>query len=162
MRDWSPESWKRKPAAQQPAYESEAEVAKVVEQISHLPPLVTSWEIEALKSQLAEASRGERFLLQGGDCAETFDNCDSNTIANKLKILLQMSLVLIHASKKPVVRVVTGLIKSLRYLYPVPPTFVAGVTTVHDLFAYLAVAMLVLHLLAARSAARSWPGGWIG
>jgi len=104
-REWSPASWKAKPAAQQPVYQSEAEVAEVVKQISKLPPLVTSWEVGALKNQLAEAARGERFLLQGGDCAESFDNCDSNTIANKLKILLQMSLVLVHGGNKPVIRV---------------------------------------------------------
>src|SRR5271157_1675669 len=103
--DWSPASWKPKPAAQQPLYRSEAEVAEVVSQISKLPPLVTSWEIAALQTQLAEAARGERFLLQGGDCAESFDHCDSNTIANKLKILLQMTLVLVHGGQKPVVRV---------------------------------------------------------
>ena len=74
-------------------------------EIAKLPPLVTSWEVNALKQQLGEAARGERFLLQGGDCAETFDQCDSGTIANKLKILLQMSLVLVHGSGKPVIRV---------------------------------------------------------
>jgi 3-deoxy-7-phosphoheptulonate synthase len=105
MSEWSPCSWRSKPAAQQPTYRSEAEAAEVAEEISKLPPLVTSWEIGALKSQLAEAARGERFLLQGGDCAESFDHCDSATIANKLKILLQMTLVLVHGGHKPVVRV---------------------------------------------------------
>ncbi len=64
-----------------------------------------SWEVEALKRQIADAQRGERFLLQGGDCAETFADCDSGQIARKLKILLQMSLVLLHGMKKPIVRV---------------------------------------------------------
>ncbi len=105
MNDWSPSSWKTKPAAQQPAYRSEAEVERVLGEIAGFPPLVTSWEIHALKGQLAEASRGERFLLQGGDCSESFGCCDSTTIANKLKILLQMSLVLVHGSQKPVIRV---------------------------------------------------------
>ena len=103
--EWSPASWKTKAAAQQPVYRSESEVSQVVSQISKLPPLVTSWEVGALQKQLAEAARGERFLLQGGDCAESFDACDSNTIANKLKILLQMTLVLVHGGQKPVVRV---------------------------------------------------------
>ena len=102
--EWSPTSWKNKPAAQQPVYPCEAEVDRVVEEISKLPPLVTSWEVSALKAQLGEAARGERFLLQGGDCAERFDHCDSPTIANKLKILLQMSLVLTHGSRKRVIR----------------------------------------------------------
>jgi 3-deoxy-7-phosphoheptulonate synthase len=105
MNEWTPSSWKSRPAAQQPSYENECEVARVVEEISKLPPLVTSWEVHALKSQLADAARGQRFLLQGGDCAESFDRCDSATIANKLKILLQMSLVLTYGSQKQVIRV---------------------------------------------------------
>ncbi len=103
--EWFPASWKSKPAAQQPVYPCETEVERVVEQIRKLPPLVTSWEVGALRGQLAEAARGERFLLQGGDCAESFGQCDSATIANKLKILLQMSLVLTHGSQKRVIRV---------------------------------------------------------
>lgn len=92
-------------AGQQPVYPREEEVACVVDEISKLPPLVTSWEINALRGQLAEAARGERFLLQGGDCAERYDHCDSATIANKLKILLQMSLVLALGGQKRVIRV---------------------------------------------------------
>ena len=105
MEQWSPVSWKGKPAAQQVIYPDETEVDRVVQEIAKLPPLVTSWEVNELRSQLAEAARGERFLLQGGDCAESFDRCDSSTIANKLKVLLQMSLVLVHGSEKRVVRV---------------------------------------------------------
>ena len=74
-------------------------------QISRLPPIVVSWEIEALRARLAAAQRGEAFLLQGGDCAEVFADCESDIIAKKLKILLQMSLVLLHGLKKPVIRV---------------------------------------------------------
>lgn len=74
-------------------------------QLAGLPPLVTSWEIEALKQQLASAERGEAFLLQGGDCAEDFSDCSSPTITNKLKILLQMSLLLIHGLNRRVIRV---------------------------------------------------------
>ena len=74
-------------------------------QLAKLPPLVTSWEIETLKSQLAEAAAGQRFLLQGGDCAERFEDCDSASIAAKLKILLQMSLILVHGTRKRVIRV---------------------------------------------------------
>jgi 3-deoxy-7-phosphoheptulonate synthase len=90
---------------QQPCYPNAEALRRVVEQLAHLPPLVTSWEIETLKSQLAEAAAGKRFLLQGGDCAETFDDCESSAIANKLKILLQMSLVLVHGMRKRVIRV---------------------------------------------------------
>ncbi|MGA3072821.1 MAG: 3-deoxy-7-phosphoheptulonate synthase class II [Bryobacteraceae bacterium] len=105
MPDWSPTSWKTRPAEQQPQYPREDQVARVVDEISTLPPLVTSWEINALRAQLAEAARGERFLLQGGDCAERYDHCDSGTIANKLKILLQMSLVLALGGQRRVIRV---------------------------------------------------------
>jgi 3-deoxy-7-phosphoheptulonate synthase len=76
-----------------------------VGELSRLPPIVVSWEIEALKRQIAEAQQGRRFVLQGGDCAETFADCESGQIARKLKILLQMSLVLLHGLKMPVVRI---------------------------------------------------------
>jgi 3-deoxy-7-phosphoheptulonate synthase len=103
--DWSPSSWRAKPAVQQPSYPSESALQSVAAELAKLPPLVTSWEIVALKQQLAEAAEGTRFLLQGGDCAERFEDCDAAAITNKLKILLQMSLVLIQGSKKPVIRV---------------------------------------------------------
>ncbi|HEV3330860.1 MAG TPA: 3-deoxy-7-phosphoheptulonate synthase class II [Bryobacteraceae bacterium] len=105
MADWTPNSWKGREAAQVVAYPSESELDRTVEEIAKLPPLVTSWEVLQLKSQLADAARGQRFLLQGGDCAESFDACDSGTIANKIKVLLQMSLVLVHGAQKSVVRV---------------------------------------------------------
>jgi 3-deoxy-7-phosphoheptulonate synthase len=104
-RDWQPDSWQRRPALQQPLYPDPLAVDRVVEEMSQLPPLVTSWEVEGLKAQLAEAQRGERFLLQGGDCAETFAECTAAAVTSKLKILLQMSLVLVHGSRKRVIRV---------------------------------------------------------
>jgi len=103
--DWTPTSWRRKKALQQPNYPDPAHLDLALEELSQLPPLVTSWEIERLKSQLAEAARGERFLLQGGDCAETFADCTSSAIASKLKILLQMSLVLTHGLRRRIIRV---------------------------------------------------------
>lgn len=105
MTDWTPESWRQRVALQQPKYPDAAELAGVEQELASLPPLVTSWEIESLRTQLAEAARGERFLLQGGDCAERFDECRPDVIANKLKILLQMSLVLVYGGRKPVIRV---------------------------------------------------------
>ncbi len=101
----SPTSWRSYRATQQPAYPCAEDVERVIGEMSRLPPLVTSWEIEVLKAQLADAAAGKRFLLQGGDCAETFDACDSPNIASKLKILLQMSLVLVHGTRKRVIRV---------------------------------------------------------
>ena len=103
--DWTPQSWQSKVALQQPNYPSREDLAAAVEELSQLPPLVTSWEISALRQQLGEAALGKRFLLQGGDCAERFEDCNPTTITNKLKILLQMSLVLTQGCKKPVIRV---------------------------------------------------------
>ncbi|MBX5463234.1 MAG: 3-deoxy-7-phosphoheptulonate synthase class II [Steroidobacteraceae bacterium] len=102
---WHPASWQTKPAQQQPTYKDPAALDHVVAQLAKLPPIVVSWEIEALRERLAAAQRGQAFLLQGGDCAETFADCESDQIAKKLKILLQMSLVLLHGLKKPIIRV---------------------------------------------------------
>jgi 3-deoxy-7-phosphoheptulonate synthase len=103
--DWSPTSWTLRPAEQQPTYRDAAALERVVAELSRLPPTVVSWEVDDLKRQIADAQQGRRFLLQGGDCAETFADCESGQIARKLKILLQMSLVLLHGLKKPVIRV---------------------------------------------------------
>jgi len=102
---WTPSSWQVKPASQQPTYPDSDELQRVLGHLSKLPPLVTSWEIENLKHQLAEATRGERFLLQGGDCSESFADCESSVIASKLKILLQMSLVLVQGGRRRVIRI---------------------------------------------------------
>ena len=102
---WNPTSWQTRPAQQQPTYRDPAALADAVARLSRLPPIVVSWEVERLREELAAAQRGERFLLQGGDCAESFDDCESDKIAKRLKILLQMSLVLTHGLKKPVIRV---------------------------------------------------------
>ncbi len=102
---WSPSSWRAHPATQQPQYPDAHALAGVQRELGVLPPLVTSWEILALKKQIAEAQEGRRFLLQGGDCAESFSDCESGLISNRLKVLLQMSLVLVHGLRLPVVRV---------------------------------------------------------
>jgi len=102
---WSPESWQSKSASQQPVYRDPEHVQQVLNKLSELPPLVTSWEIEALRTHIARAQDGQAFVLQGGDCAETFADCRSDKIAQKLKILLQMSLVMLYGLQKPVVRI---------------------------------------------------------
>src|SRR5579871_4554558 len=102
---WTPGSWQQRQALQQPLYEDAAELARATGQLASLPPLVTSWEVLALRQALAEAQEGQRFLLQGGDCAESFADCTSPIISNRLKVLLQMSLVLVHGLRKPVLRV---------------------------------------------------------
>jgi 3-deoxy-7-phosphoheptulonate synthase len=105
LADWTPASWQSRVAQQQATYGDPAALARVVDEIGRLPPLVTSWEVEKLRDQLARAARGEAFLLQGGDCAESFDDCRADPIAAKLKILLQMSLVLVHGTRKNVIRI---------------------------------------------------------
>ncbi len=102
---WTPSSWRDKPAVQMPVYPDATELEAAQDELRGLPPLVTSREILALKQQLAEAQDGRRFLLQGGDCAESFSECNAEVITNRLKVLLQMSLVLVHGLKVPVVRV---------------------------------------------------------
>ncbi len=105
MQQWSPTSWLQYPYEQAASYPDEEQVTRVVEQLSQLPPLVSSGEVKNLKQAIASAGRGESFILQGGDCAESFNDCRSNVISNKLKILLQMSLVLIYGMRKPIVRI---------------------------------------------------------
>ena len=104
MTDWNPASWQTRQVSQQPLYKDPTRLNEALAELAKLPPLVTSWEIEELKAKLARAQRGEAFLLQGGDCAESFDECQSEIIVQKLKILLQMSLVLVVGLKKPVIR----------------------------------------------------------
>ena len=103
--NWTPDSWQSKPAVQQPTYPDAAALSAALAQLHELPPLVTSLEVLNLKRKLADASEGRCFLLQGGDCAESFADCNSTIISNRLKVLLQMSLVLVHGLKLPVVRV---------------------------------------------------------
>jgi 3-deoxy-7-phosphoheptulonate synthase len=103
--NWAPDSWQQRVALQQPHYDDAAELAVASAQLARLPPLVTSWEVLALKQTLAEAQEGHRFVLQGGDCAESFADCTSPIISNRLKVLLQMSLVLVQGLKRPVSRV---------------------------------------------------------
>src|SRR3984957_14684576 len=102
---WSPDSWRLRQALQQPNYPDQAALSDVLAQLHQLPPLVTSWEILQLREQLAEAAAGNRFVLQGGDCAERFIDCSPRRIANMLKVLVQMSLVLVVGGEKPVIRI---------------------------------------------------------
>lgn len=103
--NWKIDSWKNKVILQQANYTNQKKLDEAVARLTNLPPLVTSWEIYNLKQKLAEVQEGKRFLIQGGDCAESFEDCSSPLISNRLKVLLQMSLVLIHGMKMPIVRV---------------------------------------------------------
>ncbi len=102
---WTPDSWQQRPACQQPEYPDHAVLQAALADLARLPPLVTSWEINQLRHQLASAQAGDCFVLQGGDCAERFADCQSALIANRLKVLLQMSLVLVHGMRTPVLRI---------------------------------------------------------
>ncbi|HET6729088.1 MAG TPA: 3-deoxy-7-phosphoheptulonate synthase class II [Jiangellaceae bacterium] len=93
------------PAAQQPAWPDAVAVGAAVDQLRAMPPLVFAGECDLLQQRLAAVSRGEAFLLQGGDCAETFDGVTAGNVRNKLKTLLQMAVVLTYAASVPVVKV---------------------------------------------------------
>src|ERR1700722_5369171 len=105
LTNWHPASWHSRPATQQPKYSDPQALERAVAALTRLPPLVVSWEVEALRAKLAQAQQGEQFLLQGGDCAESFEDCESDNITRRLKILLQMSLVLLQGMKRPIIRV---------------------------------------------------------
>ena len=103
--DWTPASWRDKPVCQQPRYADANALADAIDRLRLLPPLVDAGEVNLLRKQLAAAGNGEAFLLQGGDCAERFADCNRRAIEAKLKILMQMSLVLTWGARLPVIRV---------------------------------------------------------
>lgn len=102
---WTPESWKSKPIRQVPTYTDEAAVKSVLEDLGSFPPLVFAGEARNLKKQLAKVANGEAFLLQGGDCAESFAEFHPNNIRDTFKVLLQMAVVLTYGGHRPVVKV---------------------------------------------------------
>ncbi len=103
--EWTPSSWTTKPIKQEVVYDDLAVVKKALAKLERLPPIVTPTEIVKLRKSLRDVALGKAFLLQGGDCAELFDYCEENAIESKIKLLLQMSLVLIWGANKPVVRI---------------------------------------------------------
>jgi 3-deoxy-7-phosphoheptulonate synthase len=102
---WTPSSWTTKPVTQDAVYDDRKAVEKSLAKLARLPPIVTPTEIVKLKRSLRDVALGNAFLLQGGDCAELFDYCEEGAIESKIKLLLQMSLVLIWGANKPVVRI---------------------------------------------------------
>ena len=101
---WTPKSWQKLKAAQQPNWGEPERYSKILSEISKYPPLVFAGEVRELKQQLSEASQGKGFLIQGGDCAETFNDFRADSIRDKLKILLQMSVVLTYGASCNVVK----------------------------------------------------------
>jgi len=102
---WSPSSWRDFPIKQQPEYKNIKELAEVEEQLKNFPPLIFAGEARKLKKELAKAGRGEAFIIQGGDCAESFAAFNANTIKNLFKLILQMSVVVAYSSGKSVVKI---------------------------------------------------------
>ncbi|MGH3475066.1 MAG: 3-deoxy-7-phosphoheptulonate synthase, partial [Aeromicrobium sp.] len=92
-------------AAQQPTYADDAARDRAVEKLRRMPPLVFAGECDDLRDRLAAVGRGEAFLLQGGDCAETFEGVTAENVRNKLRVLLSMAVVLTYAASVPVVKV---------------------------------------------------------
>jgi 3-deoxy-7-phosphoheptulonate synthase len=104
-KNWTPDSWRSKPIRQVPTYQDEALVKSVEKDLGDFPPLVFAGEARNLKKQLAEVSEGRGFLLQGGDCAESFAEFHPNNIRDTFKVLLQMAVVLTYGANRPVVKV---------------------------------------------------------
>ncbi len=102
---WHKKDWRGKPRVQMPAYSNLDELASVESSLEALPPLVFAGEVRNLKEQLAKVGMGEAFLLQGGDCAESFSEFSANLIRDTFKVMLQMAVVLTFGSKKPVVKI---------------------------------------------------------
>jgi 3-deoxy-7-phosphoheptulonate synthase len=105
MSTWSRTSWRTRPANQQPDYPDQERLGEVLEELRQLPPLVVADEVEQMRTMVAEAAEGKRFMLQGGDCAERFEDCRPETIAAKLRVLLQMSVVISHGGRVSVFHV---------------------------------------------------------
>ncbi len=105
MSEWTKSSWRSKPRIQMPDYPDQASLNEVEAQLSRFPVLVFAGEARRLKKHLGAAGRGEAFLLQGGDCAEAFDQFSSDGIRDTFKVMLQMAIVLTHGAKVPVVKV---------------------------------------------------------
>ncbi len=103
-KEWTVDSWKNYKAAQQPDWEKLETYTQVLKKIQQYPPLVFAGEVRSLKAQIAQAAQGNGFLIQGGDCAETFDDFKADIIKDKLKVLLQMSLVLTYGASCNVIK----------------------------------------------------------
>ena len=102
---WSKDSWRNYKIRQQPSYPCKEELERVERYLATLPPLVFAGEVRSLKKELAKVAAGKSFLLQGGDCAESFANFGANNIRDMFKVLLQMAMVLTFGGGKPVVKV---------------------------------------------------------
>jgi 3-deoxy-7-phosphoheptulonate synthase len=105
MSEWTPSSWRALPAEQQPDWPDEHALEQSLKVLSTLPPLVFAGEARALRAALAQVAAGEAFLLQAGDCSESFNDFTADSIRDKLKVILQMAVVLTYGTGTPVVKV---------------------------------------------------------
>ena len=103
--NWKRSSWRDKPRLQMPIYKNKVELNAVESSLNLLPPLVFAGEVRKLKSELAKVSNGNAFMLQGGDCAESFDEFSADLIRDTFKVLLQMAVVLTFGAKRPIVKI---------------------------------------------------------
>ena len=101
---WGPDSWRRRPVRQMPAYPDAAKLAEVEARLGRYPPLVFAGEARRLRAALAQAVDGHAFVLQGGDCAESFADFNANMIRDTFRVLLQMAVVLTFGARVPVVK----------------------------------------------------------
>ena len=102
---WKPNSWRNYPVVQMPTYPDESKVNSVEAKLSFKPPLVFAGEVQALKKSLALAEKGNAFILQGGDCAESFSQFSANGIRDTFKVLLQMAVILTYGSSIPIIKI---------------------------------------------------------
>ncbi len=102
---WKPNSWRNYPVVQMPTYPDESKVNSVEAKLSFKPPLVFAGEVQVLKKSLALAEKGNAFILQGGDCAESFSQFSANGIRDTFKVLLQMAVILTYGSSIPIIKI---------------------------------------------------------
>jgi len=105
MSKWNKNSWRNFPIKQQPSYKNPEEVERITKELESFPPLIFAEEARSLQSKLAKAVTGDAFLLQGGDCAESFNAFNANTIKNLFKVMMQMAVIMTFSSGKPIVKV---------------------------------------------------------
>ena len=104
-KNWNKSSWRTKKRHQMPEYIDITQLKKVEKSLESLPPLVFAGEVRNLKKELAKVESGNAFLLQGGDCAESFDEFSADLIRDTFKVLLKMAVVLTFGGKKPIVKI---------------------------------------------------------
>ena len=105
MNQWTPQTWRNKPIKQQPIYQNIQALQEVEKKLRGYPPLVFAGEARSLKKRLADVVSGRGFLLQGGDCAESFSEFNAINIRDTFKVILQMAVVLTFAGRCPIVKV---------------------------------------------------------